>query len=207
MSRNKLPSKYEIAMYWNKTQEIFIDFGEPDCWACGCHNQKYSDIFEYFEVNDIPNTDQNNDKHFKGLWNGARLERHHIVPVSLNGSSEPSNLFLLCAACHEESPHTDDRGFFLKWASYRKSVLINRYIVEVTLVSEYLELSLDIVRGVSNLLALRYSESKGLSFHRNANAISYFRDHLLVASRELVINQGWDLQRLEDEALKEIDDN
>lgn len=36
------------------------------------------------------------------------LERCHIIPDSLGGKDEPSNLVLLCKRCHAEDPNVAD---------------------------------------------------------------------------------------------------
>lgn len=46
---------------------------------------------------------------------GRNLQRCHIVPDSLGGLDEPSNLVLLCAQCHAEAPNVDDPSFMWTW--------------------------------------------------------------------------------------------
>ena len=43
------------------------------------------------------------------------LERCHIVPDSLNGLDDPSNLVLLCYRCHREAPNHTDPGYMWLW--------------------------------------------------------------------------------------------
>src|SRR5699024_4292664 len=43
------------------------------------------------------------------------LERCHIVPSSLGGSDEPSNLVLLCKRCHLENPNVSDPEIMWDW--------------------------------------------------------------------------------------------
>lgn len=43
------------------------------------------------------------------------LERCHIVPDSLGGKDEPSNLVLLCARCHKENPNVGDPEIMWDW--------------------------------------------------------------------------------------------
>lgn len=50
-----------------------------------------------------------------------RLEKCHIIPHSLGGSNEPSNYYLLCCACHTESPDTAIPSIFFKWVKNKKS--------------------------------------------------------------------------------------
>ena len=44
-----------------------------------------------------------------------RLERCHIVPESLGGKDEPSNLVLLCHRCHIENPNISDPEIMWDW--------------------------------------------------------------------------------------------
>lgn len=47
--------------------------------------------------------------------NKSNLDRCHIVPESLNGSSHPSNFVLLCKRCHGEAPNIADPKFMWIW--------------------------------------------------------------------------------------------
>ncbi len=43
------------------------------------------------------------------------LHRCHIIPHSLGGKDDPSNMVLLCNRCHREAPNIDDAEFFWDW--------------------------------------------------------------------------------------------
>lgn len=43
------------------------------------------------------------------------LERCHIIPDSLGGKDEASNLVLLCKRCHIEAPNVEDKYFMWDW--------------------------------------------------------------------------------------------
>lgn len=43
------------------------------------------------------------------------LQRCHIIPDSLGGKDEPSNLVLLCNRCHIEAPNVEDKNFMWDW--------------------------------------------------------------------------------------------
>lgn len=43
------------------------------------------------------------------------LERCHIIPDSLGGKDEPSNLVLLCKRCHAEGPNVTDPEIMWDW--------------------------------------------------------------------------------------------
>lgn len=45
----------------------------------------------------------------------SRLERCHIVPDSLGGACDPSNLVLLCGRCHREAPNVADPRLMWIW--------------------------------------------------------------------------------------------
>ena len=49
----------------------------------------------------------------------SEYNRCHIIPRQAGGSNDPSNLFLLCEECHEESPDTLNPKNFFKWV-YKK---------------------------------------------------------------------------------------
>ena len=108
--QSDLPAKSEIFSYWHdKFHEInlFIDWGEPSCWACGFHyNAKY----------DINNVDAAWENILK-LWDKIPLQRCHIVPRSLGGTNNPNNLFLMCKECHDLAPNTNIPDIFYEWIS------------------------------------------------------------------------------------------
>ena len=43
------------------------------------------------------------------------LERCHIVPDSLGGADEPSNIVLLCKRCHADGPNVSDKEIMWDW--------------------------------------------------------------------------------------------
>lgn len=44
-----------------------------------------------------------------------KLQRCHIIPDSLGGKDEPSNLVLLCERCHIDAPNVDSKTFMWDW--------------------------------------------------------------------------------------------
>jgi hypothetical protein len=52
-------------------------------------------------------------------WERATLERAHIVPSSLGGSDNASNVILLCAPCHGDSPDWPDPSEMARWVAER----------------------------------------------------------------------------------------
>lgn len=44
-----------------------------------------------------------------------RLQRCHIIPDSLGGKDEPSNLVLLCERCHIDAPNVESKTFMWDW--------------------------------------------------------------------------------------------
>lgn len=109
-----LPSKSEIFLYWkNRFQKlgIFVDWGEPSCWACGFHYSDKCDI-------------RKSTKGLSGLlqcWEKIPLQRCHIVPRSLGGTNRASNLFLMCRECHDLAPNTKLRRVFFDWVRRQQS--------------------------------------------------------------------------------------
>lgn len=104
-----LPSKAQIFDYWKDRLGdlgIILDWGEPSCWACGFH---YGARF------DIKKSDASWTEMFEG-WNKIPLQRCHIIPRSLGGTDEPSNLFLMCRECHDLAPNTSISDVFYDWA-------------------------------------------------------------------------------------------
>jgi 5-methylcytosine-specific restriction endonuclease McrA len=106
--QSDLPSKTEVFDYWKNvfpSKGVFIDWGEPSCWACGHFwNGKY----------DVTNSKASMQQIYKA-WERAPLQRCHIIPRSLGGSSDPSNLYLMCAECHDLAPNTTEPEIFFAW--------------------------------------------------------------------------------------------
>lgn len=93
---------------------VVYDWGEPCCWACG----KF--IHEVFDIKDYDEIAQLNPKILYDVPKiRSKYNRCHIVPHQAGGSDEPSNLFLMCKECHEESPDTLNPQNFFKWV-YKK---------------------------------------------------------------------------------------
>ncbi|WP_081688886.1 HNH endonuclease [Inquilinus limosus] len=104
-----LPSKAEIFGHWKDRFAgigIFVDWGEPSCWACGFH---------YAAKYDIKSPDANWNEILDG-WGRIPLQRCHIVPRSLGGADKPDNLFLMCRECHDLAPNTALPEIFFEWA-------------------------------------------------------------------------------------------
>jgi hypothetical protein len=119
-NRNKVARKSVIAEYWARNPEkgvvsplhpVPCDWGEPSCWACG-----------YYDADDFANIDyKTTDKNIFKCWDRAHfLERCHISPRSLTLNDHPSNLFLLCAHCHFESPDTLNPKNFERWLTMKQ---------------------------------------------------------------------------------------
>lgn len=104
-----LPSKGQIFEYWKERlveHGMFIDWGEPSCWACGFHYEaKY----------DIKRSDTSWEEILR-CWERMPLQRCHIVPRSLGGADSVENLFLMCRECHDLAPNTNIPEIFLEWA-------------------------------------------------------------------------------------------
>lgn len=116
MARVQTP-KSKIAEYWLATaegrarlpvNETSIDWGEPNCFACGWWATRADEAPELWSV-----------------WNRAALDRCHLVPAALGGEDEPENLVLLCIQCHQDAPDVADPTYMLRWIERRES-WINR---------------------------------------------------------------------------------
>lgn len=133
-----LPSKSEIFDHWKDAFPFVVDWGEPSCWACGWYwNGRY----------DIRDSKAGMDKIHKA-WERTSLQRCHIVPRSLGGTADPSNLFLMCAECHDLAPNTTNRDIFLKWARNQNYIArlnkrfeqeLESFELTIEMVSELLE--------------------------------------------------------------------
>ena len=109
-----LPPKSKIFEHWtDRLGELgfLIDWGEPSCWACGFHyDAKY----------DIRRSDASWDE-ILSCCEKIPLQRCHIVPRSLGGTNEVSNLFLMCRECHDRAPNTCMPDVFFSWAKSQSS--------------------------------------------------------------------------------------
>jgi len=109
-----LPFRSEIFEYWKDRLPvlgIWIDWGEPGCWACGFH---------YGTRYDIKRSDADWVT-ILSCWNEIPLQRCHIVPRSLGGTKDVSNLFLMCRECHDLAPNTSFAEIFFEWARAQSS--------------------------------------------------------------------------------------
>ncbi|MEU6386478.1 HNH endonuclease [Streptomyces bauhiniae] len=102
-----VPSKWKIAQHWNESPRredfaphLLID--EPCCFACGWFSERWKRTTA------------------QASWQRANLERAHIVPSSLGGPDDASNLLLLCKPCHQESPDWADPAQMARWIATRE---------------------------------------------------------------------------------------
>jgi len=108
------PRVVDILTHWKDwLLDHSFDLGWPTCWACrNGWNGKY-DVFGWTTLEEAAKA-----------WEKAPLIRCHIVPESLGGPTNPSNMFLLCQDCHDRAPDTSSVDAFMKWAEsqdYNKS--------------------------------------------------------------------------------------
>lgn len=115
--------------YFNSSIEVVCDWGEPECFAC-------RKIVDSVLSDENYENWLNDDNGLEKIWNHKETKKHlqkaHIIPHSLDGGCVPSNLFLLCKHCHEESPDTNNpqnffRYIYMKRNSPNKS--IKRYFM------------------------------------------------------------------------------
>lgn len=55
------------------------------------------------------------------------LQRCHIIPDSLGGKDEPSNIVLLCERCHAEGPNVSDPDIMWDWIKAYKVTFYNTF--------------------------------------------------------------------------------
>ena len=147
--KKKLPTKYKIAQHWatkkKKPSWLFVDLGEPTCWGCG---EMWGGDYDVSKKT-TP----------KQAWQKAPLERCHIIPEALGGSSGPSNLFLMCKSCHENSPDTTEPKEFFEWCHRNNSsalVGLGDYYESLVLASRMCKVTVEeMFRAISKGFSLR----------------------------------------------------
>lgn len=121
-----------------KAEIIVTDPGEPYCWACNApaFSEEYADKGTFKQKWD--------NEHTRSI-----LQRCHIVGRQFGGSDEPENLFLMCDACHEESPDTDNPENFFRWVIERrkKGSRVDDRINEFMRALEIKGVDLDVMEG------------------------------------------------------------
>lgn len=60
----------------------------------------------------------------------CKLHRCHIIPHSLGGVDNASNLVLLCNRCHREAPNVNDVEFFWEWLKAQKTPCYDMYWIK-----------------------------------------------------------------------------
>ena len=104
-----LPSKSQIFDCWKDRLPEFgfrIHWREPCCWACG---------YNYGARFRIKQSDVGSHE-ISRCWDNIPLQRCHIIPRSLGGTNEVTNLFLMCRECHDLAPNTSIPEVFFEWA-------------------------------------------------------------------------------------------
>lgn len=188
-------SHYEIMEYWKdkvitddyqvKTlndykisylncEIIIIDLGEPECWGCRKLAINLSEIEEEDSIKDIWN-----NKHVSKM-----LQKCHIFAKQYGGNDEPSNLFLLCRKCHEESPDTMNPKHFYSWIYNKRKNggYAKEFIDEVESISKYMNIDI-------NKLTIRFEKNYSLKEYDNIcrNAIKKCGMHGFQISRSTYI--------------------
>lgn len=120
--------------------EVVVDWGEPMCWCCGNRVVNNYDELDSKIYQSDENLKDKDDDFLKKLWNHkdvtSVLQRAHIIPNALKGSSNPENIFLICSTCHLESPDSSDPKFFLRYIYDERKNGFNRRCNEL---SDYLK--------------------------------------------------------------------
>lgn len=131
MDNNKRysPSRKQIAEYWigkyisndfkiidfyeEGAELVITDPGEPECLACGMFNEK---IYDNPNYDRLLNTE--NCMRIQNFPEVRYLQKAHIKSKMLGGENIPSNYFLLCKECHQESPDFADERYFYAYIRY-----------------------------------------------------------------------------------------
>lgn len=102
-----IPDKWRLAQHWLTSPEHTVfapmleDLTAPCCFACGWFSEHWTKATP------------------QASWKRATLERAHIIPSSRGGSDDPSNVILLCAPCHRDSPDWPDPSEMACWIAQR----------------------------------------------------------------------------------------
>jgi len=102
-----VPTKWQLVRHWLASSDrdtfapMLEDATAPCCFACGWFSERWSRPTQ------------------KASWERATLERAHIIPSSLGGSDDASNVILLCAPCHRDSPDWPDPSEMARWIAAR----------------------------------------------------------------------------------------
>ncbi len=109
--RGSMPEALAIAEYWYENQPhlaTMVRFlSAPACMACGWFPNK-------------PPEAHTNNLEARWGYEYSKLEKAHIVPDALGGSTDVSNLVMLCKPCHLASPDVTDPSEMMKWISTRE---------------------------------------------------------------------------------------
>lgn len=127
------PSRVKIVEYWkdkyisknleivssNETDSLPVidDWGEPECWACGEFHENIYLNPAYLEC-------IKSGENCLKVWDFPEakfLQKAHIVPKMLGGEKVPSNYFLLCKRCHQESPDFIDSCYFFAYIRHTRN--------------------------------------------------------------------------------------
>ena len=96
---------------------------EPSCWGCGLP------VITELEENQTKGLCKDDLPKIWGDKNvSSTLNRCHIIPRSLGGEDSPSNLFLMCETCHQESPDTTNPCNFMRWVYNRRKTYSQGYL-------------------------------------------------------------------------------
>jgi hypothetical protein len=85
--RESMPSIVSIARFWSGEDTFDLDWHCPLCFAC--------------RNNGLANGRRETTE---AEWSASGLQRCHLVPHAEGGSSDVTNLVLLCTRCHREAP-------------------------------------------------------------------------------------------------------
>ncbi len=203
--KDKYISKnFEIIDFYEEGAEpVITDLGEPECWACGMFNENIYENLNYDKLLQGKNVIR--------VWSLPEvkyLQKAHILSKMLGGENKPSNYFLLCKTCHQESPDFSDTHYFYAYICHtrkyacrirnKRSNEIQRAVYELANLMNKNILTID--KGIKNIESS--VEKMGLhitsfSLYTMASAIVYGMDNL---DYEILLDE--DINKIKDEYLK-----
>ena len=158
-----------------------------DCWDY--HSQRVSELDVAVDWGDW-------ETEHARCWccgHTAKLQKCHIIPRSLGGIDEPSNLVPLCAPCHDESPDVADKNEMFKWISSQQNPLsglgLGRYW-HLSSIIEKRAKQLNSVPALDDFKKYLEEAMESTSFHFSQSNTGI---KMKESTREWMVNKAFDL--------------
>jgi hypothetical protein len=100
-----MPKLSAVAKYWSERNTFRnLEWTQPGCFACGYWSQaRFSTV--------------------ESGWQASRLERCHLVSASEGGTTDLSNIVLLCGRCHRKAPAFGVRQPMIDWINRQENYI------------------------------------------------------------------------------------